>query len=207
MSWEALSGEEKGNTGTVPYQAFDIRPGITFAMFSPQDNEAVALIIDDNRNAAAGFLGISSPEDADGIMSMVRLEGPILEAGDAEVTPFGAADDLAGTRFTVVYPNEVAIYEHVYLNEHYVTWLGHKGTSAGVADTERYEAIKIAPQLYLAAWNEKEAPLQISFLFDFKNRKELAVMFGYDESRGHNIYTTTSSEISEIMHTSMEGAN
>ncbi len=206
MTWEALTGPNKGKTGTVPYQAFDVRPEITLVMARPADCESVALIIDDNRGAATGFLGRYSSENTEKPISMTALQGPIIEVKSrTNPTPFMSADDLAGSRFTVVYPNEVAIYEHIYLNKNYMTWLGHKGTSAGVADTERYEAVKIAPLLYLVAWNEEAAPIQISFLFDFENKRELAVFFGFDESSDRCIYQTTSSKITQVMHTTIEG--
>jgi len=135
-----------------------------------------------------------------------KLHGTILEAKAGEKSSQSVkTGDLSGTRFTVVYPGEVAIYEHIYLNEHYMTWLGHKGTSAGVADTERYEAIEIAPLLYLVAWNEKSAPLQISMLFDFTEMTELATIFGFDESQDRTVYQTTSANITKITHTNIPG--
>ena len=204
LSWEVLSGVEKGNKGVVPYQAFDIRPGIIFVMVQPQDSESVALIIDDNRGMAAGFLGRYSPEHIGKKVVMMPIQGPILEA-EIEPEPFADATDLAGTRFTVAYPGGVEIYEHIYLNEHYVTWLCHKGTSKGVANTERYEAFKVAPGLHLVAWNEESAPLQISMLFDFETKRERAAIFGFDENRGRTVYQTTSADIPKVTHTSMEG--
>ena len=175
-------------------------------MAQPADNESIALIIDDNRGVATGFLGRHLLGHDSRQITLTPLNGPILEA-KARVTaaPFESAGDLVGTRFRVIYPDEVAVYEHIYLNDHYVTWLGHKGTSAGVADTERYEAIKIAPHLYLIAWSEKAAPIQISFLFDFDRKQELAAVFGYDEKAERNVYQTTSAKIAEIMHTRIAG--
>ncbi len=204
MSWQVLSGPESGQSGTVPYRAYPVRPGMTFIMTQPLNYESVALLIDDNTGSAMGFLGRHEQGSKPAEVSLKVLRGPILEAqGTGSTTPQRGAADLTGIRFTVVYPNDVAIYEHIYLNEHYVTWLGHKGTSAGVADTERYQAIKVAPQLYLVAWSEKSVPLQMSFLFDFASQRELAAVFGYDEVAGRHVYQITSAQIAEIMHTSM----
>ena len=206
LSWEALSGDEKGEKGTVPYQAFEVRPGVFFLMTQPTSHEAVSLIIDDNRGVASGFLSRYSEKDAGQLISQVKIHGEILESTIEEKSrQLAKTGDLSGTRFTVVYPNEVAIYEHIYLNKHYLTWLGHKGTSAGVADTERYEAIELAPLLYLVAWNEKSAPLQISMLFDFANKTERATIFGYDESKDRTVYQTTSAKITKVSHTNIQG--
>lgn len=205
LTWSVLSGEESGNSGTVPYQAFEVRPGITCVLTQPLDHEAVMLIVDDNRERCAGFLGRRSSDEPGALIELKRLEGEILEADGKNSKPIDDGNDLGGTRFTVVYPGEVAIYEHIYLNDHYVTWLGHKGTSAGVADTERYEAFRIAPLVYLAAWTEKSAPLQISYLFDFEQMRERAMIFGFDESSGRYVYQTTSAEIAEIKHSKLAG--
>lgn len=204
VTWEILEGFEKGQSGTVPYEAHDIRPGITLIMLQPLPVESLTLIIDDNRGMATGYLGRITDMNSDRPIVLKTVRGPILEAERTQkTTSFGSAADLAGRRFTVVYPNEVAIYEQIYLNEHYVTWHGKKGTSAGVADTERYKAVKIAPDLYLVAWNEKSAPLQISFLFDFERKQELAAFFGYDASKKRPVYQTSSAKISEIVYTKM----
>ena len=205
VTWEVLSGTEADQIGTVPYQAFEIRQGITLLLTQPLEHESVTLIIDDNRGAATGFLARSSAENPEQLVSLRRLEGPILEADPSRPARFESADDLAGTRLTLVYPNEVAIYEQIYLNEHYMTWVAHKGTSAGVADTERYEAIKIAPLVYLVAWNEKSAPLQISMLLDFGQMRERASMFGVDLSQDRTVYQTATAEITEIAHTAIGG--
>ena len=74
-----------------------------------------------------------------------------------------------------------------------------------MADTERYKAFKVAPKLYLVAWNEESAPLQISMLFDFERKRERAVIFGFDEDRERTVYQTTSADIPKVTHTSMEG--
>jgi hypothetical protein len=199
MTWEVLTGEIAGRRGTVSYQAFDIRPGIVFIMAQPRTSESVALVIDHNRGWAAGFLGRYLIEQPEGTMNLFPIQGPILEAGNSSSQqPFPSAKDLIGSRFTVVYPNEAAVYEHIYLNDNYVTWLCHKGTSQGVADTERFHSFKVSDDLYLVAWNEKSAPIQLSFLFDFKNQQELAALFGYDESRARTVYQTTFADIPKI---------
>lgn len=202
MTWEILAGFEQGHKGTVPYHAYDIRAGITLVMIQPLPHESVFLVIDDNRGMAAGYLGRIVNEESDRPIVMKTLRGPILESDAiSPASNFESAGDLVGKRFTVTYPNNVAVYEHIYLNEHYLTWMGKKGTSAGVADTERYESIKIAPNLFLVAWNEKSAPIQISMLFDFQQKRELAAILGYDASNKRAVYQTTSAKISDIMYT------
>ncbi len=206
LSWEVLTGKQKGAKGTVDSQVFEVRPGIYFIMTQPASHEAVSLVIDENRGVASGFLSRYSDKDRDRLVSLTRIHGPVLEAKAAGNDGGQLNDaDLGGTRFTVVYPGEVAIYEHIYLNQHYMTWLGHKGTSAGVADTERYEAIEVAPLLYLVAWNEKSAPLQISMLFDFARMSERATIFGFDEANKRTVYQTTSAKIRKISHTLIPG--
>ncbi len=208
LSWEVLTGKQKGAKGTVPCQVFEVRPGIYFLMTQPASHEAVSLVIDENRGVATGFLSRYSDEDKDSLISLNKIHGPVLEAGNGDASDRQLKNaDLGGTRFTVVYPGEVAIYEHIYLNRHYMTWLGHKGTSAGVADTERYEAIEVAPLLYMVAWNEKSAPLQISMLFDFAKMSERATIFGFDEAKKRTVYQTTSAKIRKISHTRIPGLN
>ena len=203
LTWSALTGPQSGDSRTVPYQAFEVRPGITGVLAQPLEHEAVILIVDDNRGRCAGLLGRRNSDEPGALIELKRLEGEILEADVDTSNLFKNGSDLGGTRFTVVYPGEVAIYEHIYLNDHYVTWLGHKGTSAGVADTERYEAFRIAPLVYLVAWTEKSAPLQISYLFDFEQMREHASIFGFDESSGRYVYQTTSADIAEIKHSNL----
>jgi hypothetical protein len=198
LTWEVLTGEEAGQNGRVPYKLFALRPGLALVMMRPLEHESVFLVVDDKRGIAAGILGRAGLRDSS--IAMKRLWGPILESESgvnarAAVSPC----DLGGSRFTVAYANGAAIYEHIYLNQHYMTWLGHKGTSAGVADTERYEAIAIAPFLYLVGWNEKAAPIQISFLFDFEQMLEHAAVLGVAPG-GKPAYGTTTARIVEISH-------
>jgi len=197
LAWEVLTGANKGNTGEVKYFAQQLRPGITFVTTQPRDIEAVTIVIDENRGAAAGFLGRNNPEVGGNGIEWKKLYGPILESNIKGDRTFENGSDLAGTHFRVTYPGEAAIYEHLYLSEHYVTWLALKGTSAGAADTEHFKAFQIAPGLYIAAWKEKSAPLQLTFLFDFEKNVELASFFGYDASQDRNVYQVTSAVISE----------
>ena len=198
MTWKILTGDEAGQNGRVPYKLFALRPGLALIMMRPLEYESVFLVVDDKRGVAAGILGRAGLRDSS--ITMKRLWGPILESeGGVNARAAVSPCDLGGTRFTVAYGNDAAIYEHIYLNQHYMTWLGHKGTSAGVADTERYEAIAIAPFLYLVGWNEKAAPIQISFLFDFEQMHEHAAVLGVAPGR-KAVYGTTTARIIEISH-------
>ena len=169
-------------------------------MAQPQDCESLALVIDDNRGMAYGFLGRYSSDQPGTKVALMPVQGYIVESGVESKSMTFQSADLSGARFTVRYPDDVAIYEHIYLNKYYVTWLCRKGTSKDVADTERYIAFELAPRLYLVAWNEESAPLQISMLFDLEHKCEQAAIFGFDESAGRTVYQTTSAEITNITH-------
>ena len=93
----------------------------------------------------------------------------------------------AGTRFQNDYAHDV-VYQHIYLNDRYETWLSLDGPQKGQADTEEYLAFKVADGVYCTFWNEKVLTTQMTFLFDFVKGECVCEVFG--TTGGERVYNT-----------------
>ena len=89
---------------------------------------------------------------------------------------------LAGTRIQNDYAHNV-VYQHIYLNDRYETWLSLDGPQKGQADTEEYLAFKVADNVYCTFWNEKVLTTQMTFLFNFVKGQCVCEVFGTTERR------------------------
>ena len=94
---------------------------------------------------------------------------------------------LAGTRFQNDYAHNV-VYQHIYLNDRYETWLSLDGPQKGQADTEEYLAFKVADGVYCTFWNEKVLTTQMTFLFNFVKGECVCEVFGTTD--GERVYNT-----------------
>ena len=107
---------------------------------------------------------------------------------------------LAGTRIQNDYAHNV-VYQHIYLNDRYETWLSLDGPQKGQADTEEYLAFKVADHVYCTFWNEKVLTTQMTFLFDFVKGQCVCEVFGTTE--GERVYNTIGAT-TKVIHSELE---
>ncbi len=194
LQWEVLSGENKGKNGSSDYQAFEIRPNLTIVTFKPRDNESTIIAIDENNNVIHGFMGRYEKGSSETGIQLISLACSLIENDNFEIK----SADMTDTSFRVKYANGAAMYRHMYINPYYISWHCYKGTSQGVVNTERYYAFEIAPKIYLLAWNEDVAPLQLSMIFDLEEKKEYATFFCYNKTKDKTIQQFTTADIEDI---------
>jgi hypothetical protein len=191
---EILQGTEVRRLQAA-YEAFELAPGIFFVSYLATDTGSVAMAVDLLQGVATLILGEMTDT---GIISTV--ESAWIEEAPAEGTrAFHPQFSLGGTRFLNTYAYNVA-YEHIYLTGVYETWLGVKGPQAGQADTEEYQAFKIADGVYLLFWNEGILTAQMTFLFNFIEGRCVAEVFARVEGdRVHN----TIGAYTHLIHTKL----
>ena len=107
---------------------------------------------------------------------------------------------LAGTRIRNDYAHNV-VYQHIYLNDRYETWVGLDGPQKGQADTEEYLAFKVADHVYCTFWNEKVLTTQMTFLFDFVKGQCVCEVFG--TTGGERVHNTIGAT-TKVIHSEIE---
>ena len=173
LEWEAAGASTAGEAARVPYEAFAPAPDLYFISFLADQKISWALVVDSRSGAVTAIRG--TVVDADIVTTV--LAGLVEEIASGEGRRGHPAFSLAGTRLLNEYADNVA-YEHIYLNDTYVTWVGVRGPEAGQADTEEYRAFKIRDGLYLVCWNEKVLTVQMTFLFDLYHGLCVGQVFG-----------------------------
>ncbi|MCL5735024.1 MAG: molybdenum cofactor biosynthesis F family protein [Actinobacteria bacterium] len=192
---EILGGSGAGRSVTVPYEAFELAPGIFFVTYLWAENDSVAVALDLGKGVATLVMGKLA---ADGIVSTLG-QARIEEVTPTEPMAYHPAASLGGTRFLNTYADNVA-YEHIYLTGVYETWMGVKGPQAGQADTEEYRAWKIADGVYLLYWNEAVLTAQMTFLFNFFDGRCVAEVFARTD--GERVHSTIGA-YTHLIHTKL----
>jgi hypothetical protein len=183
LAFACGEGDATREEGASSYQAFRMGERVYFVTFLFEQDRSCVLLLDLATSVATAIRGSRRADG--GIESAIT--GGFLE-GEADA-PEGrhAAVSLAGTRIRNDYAHSV-VYEHIYLNDRYETWLSLDGPQRGQADTEEYRAFKVADHVYCTFWNEKVLTTQMTFLFDFAAGSCVCEVFGSTD--GERVYNT-----------------
>ena len=201
-------GEPGPRRVTAGYEAFEMAPRIFLVSFRPGTAESAAVVLDLAGGVATlvegemGVEGITSRLESARIEEIAGLGEGASESdagGGTGMAPYHPDFGLGGTRLLNVYAANAA-YEHVYLTDVYVTWLGTMGPEVGQADTEEYRAFKISNGIYLVSWNEKVLTTQMTFLFNFLTGNCVSQLFGRVD--GHIVHKTIGAKTS-LIHTAL----
>lgn len=180
--------------GRAPYLATSLRPGIFLVDFLPQGSppRSVSLVIDLGRGIGTAVLGrLPTAAQAQKPLHALAAANEELTPVAAEILPFALSGapstpyrwhppttDLVGRRMRYEYgPRD--LYEHIYLNERYYTWLCRRGPEEGLADTDRCHYRLIDDELYLFVWREKIVPTLGVVLVDTAALRSTGKLFGY----------------------------
>lgn len=192
LHWHAADGH---STGSAPYRATALRPGIYLVDFVKHERGrhwSISLVIDVSAQVFTAVIG-ALPSEADtqrglygralagepltGVQAQI-LHGSLDDASRADSCHHQPTDQLVGLRNRYRYsPTEV--YDHIYLTEQYYTWLCVKGVEQGLCDTDRCHYIAIAPDLTLFVWREKIVPTLGLVLIDLAAHRSDGKIFGY----------------------------
>jgi MoaF C-terminal domain/MoaF N-terminal domain len=183
LDFEAGAGDEKTDEGTSVYQAFRMGEEIYFVTFLFDPDRSCCLLLDHGRSIVTAIRG---RRGEDGAIESSITGGHVDGPGDAPAERHEAVS-LAGTRFQNDYAHNV-VYQHIYLNDRYDTWLSLDGPQKGQADTEEYLAFKVADGVYCTFWNEKVLTTQMTFLLNFVKGECVCEVFG--TTGGERVYNT-----------------
>lgn len=192
LSWSALDGH---SSGTAPYRATSIRPGLYLVDFIKHEGEqdwSISLVLDTHSASFTAVIGrLPTPADtAEGLYSRALagkpltavavdfLHGSLDRPWQEGLCPHTPTRELVGLRNQYRYsPSEV--YEHLYLNDQFYAWQCLKGVEQGLCDTDRCHYYKIADELYLFVWREKIIPTLGLVLIDLQQHRSDGKIFGY----------------------------
>lgn len=179
---------------TVPYVATSLRSGILLVDFLPPGTppRSVSLVIDFARGVGTAVFGrlplatearqslytrASLREELTPVVT--RIERFALAGSPSRPDGWHApTTDLVGRRMRYEYgPRD--LYEHIYLNERYYTWMCLRGSEEGLADTDRCHYRRIDQDLYLFVWQEKIVPTLGVVLVDTAALRSTGKLFGY----------------------------
>ena len=192
LSWSAADGH---STGSAPYRATSVRPGIYLVDFLKHEggkSYSISLVIDTHSQSFTAVIGtLPTEEDTrEGLygraLSGKQLtgvqasfyHGTLDKSWQSGACPHALTTELVGIRNRYRYsPTEV--YEHVYLNENFYSWQCLEGVEKGLCDTDRCHYYKITDELYLFVWREKIVPTLGLVMIDMKNHRSDGKIFGY----------------------------
>ena len=170
---------------------------IYFVTFLFEPDRSCALLLDVGKSVVTAVRGNRDRETA---RSSPRIMGGYVDGAGSAPADRHAAVSLAGTRIQNDYAHNV-VYQHIYLNDRYETWLSLDGPQKGQADTEEYLAFKVADHVYCTFWNEKVLTTQMTFLFDFARAECVCEVFGTTE--GERVYNTIGAT-TKVIHSEIE---
>ena len=196
LTFEHGAADEKQTEGTSDYQAFRMGDQIYFVTFLFEPDRSCVLLLDLGKSVVTAVRGRRSE---DGAIESSIIGGYVEGAGSVP-TDRHAPVSLAGTRIQNDYAHNV-VYQHIYLNDRYETWIGIDGPQKGQADTEEYLAFKVADHVYCTFWNEKVLTTQMTFLFDFVKGQCVCEVFGATE--GERVYNTIGAT-TKVIHSEIE---
>jgi hypothetical protein len=183
LDFSTGAGSEESDAGTSVYQAFRMGAGIYFVTFLFEPDRSCCLLLDLGRSIVTAIRGRRGEDGAiESSISGGYVDGP----GGAPAERHEAVS-LAGTRFQNDYAHNV-VYQHIYLNDRYDTWLSLDGPQKGQADTEEYLAFKVVDGVYCTFWNEKVLTTQMTFLLNFVKGECVCEVFG--STGGERVYNT-----------------
>ncbi|MFH8252566.1 MoaF C-terminal domain-containing protein [Microbacterium sp. B2969] len=180
VTWTITDGEGAGQTGTHPYRAVEVRPGIFFVDFVKGEgvrSSDLSMVLDtsDGRVTVAD----SSFIDRDGRvrMSTAILSGRVV--GTGEIEPRRRTSELVGKRIYYRYsPTEH--YEHIYLNAGTFVWHCVRGAEVGLADADPVQVFELADGIVLLHWSETVMPVESIVTIDLTNQRSIGRMFCWD---------------------------
>jgi hypothetical protein len=175
-----IAGEGKGQTGTHPYRAVEVRPGIQIVDFLIGEGVAthdVTLVVnlEDGRVTAADS---SIQATSRGLRTTTRfLSGRIAGTGDIE--PRRRSDALVGKRIYYRY-SATERYEHIYLNSGTFVWHCIDGGERGLADVDETRTFELADDLYIFHWKESVMPVESFLVIDLAQTRSIGRMFCWE---------------------------
>lgn len=182
LECEVVDSFSAGMPASVPYQGFELAPDLFFFSFLGDKETSFACVVDLDTGAVTSVRG----RIVDGDIESTALAGYVQEVGCSARQIGHPAFPLGGTRLLNQYADNVA-YEHIYLNDVYVTWLGIEGPEPGQADTEEYRSFKIREGVYLVFWKERVLKTQMTFMFNFLRGECAGQVFALlDDQPVHN---------------------
>jgi hypothetical protein len=180
LTWAIVEGAGVGATGTHPYRAVELRPGIFFVDFlkgegAHRHDVSILLDLNDGRVTVAdsGFV------DREGA---VRMRTEVVSgrvAGTGGIEPRPSTAELVGKRIFYRYsPTEH--YEHIYLSGGTFVWHCVRGGEAGLADVDPIRVWAVADGLVLLHWSETVMPVESIVAIDLQLQRSVGRMFCWD---------------------------
>ncbi|MEV8273064.1 MoaF C-terminal domain-containing protein [Microbacterium sp. NPDC077184] len=180
ITWEIVDGDGAGATGTHPYRAVEVRPGIFFIDFVKGEgihSSDVSMVL----NVADGRVTVAESAFVDKA-GQVRMKTDFLSGrvdGTGEIEPRGRTSELVGKRIYYRYsPTEH--YEHVYLNAGTFVWHCVKGGEVGLACADPVQVFELAEGIVLLHWSEQVMPVESIVTIDLTNKRSVGRMFCWD---------------------------
>ncbi|QLF93395.1 molybdenum cofactor biosynthesis F family protein [Pseudomonas sp. ABC1] len=192
LHWHAADGH---STGSAPYRATSVRPGIYLIDFIKHEGGqawSISLVLDTLTQSFTAVIGSlpSAEETREGLYSRALagkaltsvearfLHGSLDQPWQPGACPHAPSSELVGVRNRYRYsPTEV--YEHIYLNPDYYSWQCLQGVEKGLCDTDRCHYYKITDALYLFVWREKIVPTLGLVMIDLQQHRSDGKIFGY----------------------------
>ncbi len=180
VTWTITEGDGTGMTGTHPYRAVEVRPGLYFIDFIKGEGahaSDVSMVLD--RNDGRVTVADSTFVDRDG---EVRMHTELLTgrvAGTGAIEPLRRSDELVGKRIFYRYsPTEA--YEHVYLNGGTFLWHCVRGAEQGLADVDPATVYELGDGIVMLHWSETVKPVESFVLIDLAHERSIGRMFCWD---------------------------
>ncbi len=193
-----------GKTVTLPYEAFEFAPDVFFIPMRIADDSIIDLVADYKRGVVSTLSATLPPKAAPGVQVRIALTpGILVEAGNGSPDKFHPpARSLAGHRTSNRYGEDI-IYEHIFLNDNYITWLGVEGPQTGQASTEKYISCEIEPGVYLVAMAEHILSINMTFAINLNTLQSTGTVFARDQKSGEPIFNSLGARIT-VLHTAAQ---
>jgi len=182
IRWTITEGEGAGESGTHPYRAVEVRPGIYFIDFlkeegTRQHDVSIVVNLEDGKVTVADTGLVNRRGE-------VRTRTDIMSGrlqGMGAVEPRPRSEQLVGKRIYYRY-SETEAYEHVYFNAGTVAWQCVKGGEKGVADVEQIKVFELDEDIVIYFWTETVLPVDSFLVVDLRYRRSIGRMFFWEQT-------------------------
>lgn len=178
--------------GTESYELFEMQPGLFFLHYSRSGEDhpvVMTTVLDAHTGQATGAVGELGLHPQQHLARQQWFQGQLTGSDATADGAHPATNELLGHRIRYAYSSD-DVYDHIYLNEHLVTWSCVGGAEAGLADTDKCTYWKLRDQTYLFSWLEKNVGVEGMVLIDLAALRTVGIQFGLDQQTGELVNIT-----------------